>query len=107
MKKLIFLFILAMFSINIFAGTSSIGNKPQMCLTAYLANKIHYGDVDFYYQNEFIGNISIYGAWFDVISIHDMGYFKNQQDFEKKKPFLRVMNLGRQLEVKELTYTAC
>jgi len=105
-SRLLFL-ALGIFSVNVFANDAHTSNHSRMCLTAYLAKPVHVGDVEFYVKNQMIGVISIYGAWVDVVRIQDDGYFKDQKDFEEKREFLRVMNMGNRLNVNKFTYQSC
>jgi major membrane immunogen (membrane-anchored lipoprotein) len=101
------LIVIGLFSVNIFADNGHTGSHSRMCVTAYLANPVHVGDITFYYKNKAIGNVSVYGAWLDEVSIDDGGYFTDYEDFEAKKEFLTVENIGSKLTVTRYTYQYC
>jgi hypothetical protein len=100
----VFIFTANVYASDIHANTNQ---RSRMCLSAYLAKKIRMGEVAFYYQNQMIGSIAIYGSCLDEIEIVDNGYFKDRNDFEEKMKFLKVQNNGTWLEVNKFTYHSC
>lgn len=101
------LLLLSVLSLNVHASNSYPNKHNLMCLSAYLVNPIRVGDVSFYYKDDLIGNISIYGASTKVVTIVDNGYFKDQEDFEEKKAYLSVEVTNRRIDIINFTYGTC
>lgn len=101
------LLLLSIASFNSYASNVNPYRHDQMCISAYLEKPIRTGDITFYLKNQPIGNISIFGASTDVITIQDDGHFKDQKDFEERKAFLSAENVGKRLDVVNFTYQTC